>query len=88
MNSPTKPCSCRSCTNGGQACDTSPETFRGDLPPVAVGYLDDRSRWFYPSLKPIGFWGWAETAAVLLLCLPVLVVFGPLVLVLRAFDKE
>lgn len=56
-------------------------------PPVAGGYLDDRSKWFYPPLKPVGFWAWLETGLLLLLCLPVLIVFGPIVLVLRAILK-
>ncbi len=57
-----------------------------DYPPVALGRLDDRSRWHWLD-KSNGWLDWMLTACVVVLAVPVLLVFGPIVLALRAMLK-
>jgi hypothetical protein len=56
-----------------------------DHPPVALGRLDDESRHVWLSPRPVGVLDWIETVCLVVLALPVLVTFGPVVLALRAF---
>lgn len=56
-----------------------------DYPPVALGRLDDESKHVWLSPRPVGCLDWIETVCLCVLALPVLVTFGPVVLVLRAF---
>ena len=37
--------------------------------------------------KPEGFTDWTLTVCMLVLAIPVVIVFGPIVLVVRAFDR-
>lgn len=57
-------------------------------PPVALGYLDDESRWLWISPRPVGLMDWALMIVVSVLALPVLIVFGPIVAVLRIFGGK
>ena len=58
-----------------------------DYPPVALGRLDDRSRWHWLSPRPVGTVDWTLTLCVIVLAIPVVVVFGSIVLIVRAFDR-
>ncbi len=58
-----------------------------DYPPVALERLDDRSGWRRLSPRPVGAVDWTLTVCVLVLAIPVLVVFGPLVWIIRAYDR-
>ncbi len=58
-----------------------------DYPPVALGRLDDESKHVWLSPRPVGWWEWIETVALIVLALPVLLTFGPIVLVLRALNR-
>ena len=57
-------------------------------PPLALGRLDDTSRHVWLSPRPVGLFDWCLTVCVVVLALPVLLTFGPIVLVLRAKDGE
>ncbi len=59
-----------------------------DHPPVALGRLDDESKHVWLSPRPVGWCDWIETVCLVVLALPVLVTFGPVVLVLRAFGGK
>ena len=57
-----------------------------DYPPVALGRLDDRSGWHW--LDDSDSWlDWTLTACVVVLAIPVVVVFGPVVWIIRACDR-
>ena len=58
-----------------------------DHPPVALGRLDDRSGWRWLSPRPVGAVDWTLCACMIVLALPVVVVFGPLVWIIRACDR-
>ena len=58
-----------------------------DYPPVALERLDDRSGWRWLSPRPVGAVDWILTVTLCVLALPVLLVFGPIVLVLRTIDR-
>ncbi len=55
-----------------------------DLPPIALGRLDDESKYVWLSPRPVGWCDWIETVCLVALALPVLLTFGPIVLALRA----
>ena len=50
---------------------------RQDDPPVALGRLDESDGWL----------DWTLTACVVVLAIPVVVVFGPIVWIIRAYDR-
>ena len=59
---------------------------RQDYPPVALGRLDDRSGWHW--LDDSDSWlDWTLTACVVVLAIPVVVVFGPVVWIIRTYDR-
>ncbi len=58
-----------------------------DYPPVALGRLDDESKHVWLSPRPVGWLDWILTLGLCVLAVPVLVTFGPIVLVLRAVLK-
>ena len=53
-------------------------------PPLALGRLDDTSRHVWLSHRPVGWVDWTLTMCVVVLAVPVLLTFGPVVLALRA----
>ncbi len=57
-----------------------------DYPPVALGRLDDRSGWHWLSPRPVGIADWTLCACMIVLAIPVVVVFGPVVWIIRAYD--
>ena len=52
-------------------------------PPIALGRLDDRRGWRWLSPRPVGWLDWTLTLCLCVLAVPVLITFGPIVLVLR-----
>ena len=58
-----------------------------DYPPVALGRLDDRSRWRWLNPRPAGVLDWTLTLCLCVLAVPVLIVFGPIVLLARIIDR-
>ena len=63
-------------------------TDHNDYPPVALGRLDDRSRWHWINYKPDGWLDWTLTAAVVALaCVPFLLLYCPLWWALRRIVK-
>ena len=60
---------------------------RQDYPPVALGRLDDRPGWRWLSPRPVGVADWTLTLCMLVLAIPVVIVFGPLVWIIRACDR-
>ncbi len=60
---------------------------RQDYPTVALGRLDDRSGWCWLSPRPVGAVDWTLCACMIVLALPVVAVFGPLVWIIRACDR-
>ena len=64
-------------------------TNHNDYPPVALGRLDDRTRWHWIGTdKPDGWFDWTLTAAVVALaCVPFLLLYCPLCWVLRRIVK-
>ena len=58
-----------------------------DYPPVALGRLDDRSGWRWLSPRPVGVADWLLTLCIVVLAVPVLLIFGPITLALRAVLK-
>ena len=62
---------------------------RQDYPPVALGRLDDESRWHWLDGKPSGCFDWALTlllAAVA--CIPFLLVYVPITWALRTILRK
>ena len=61
-----------------------------DHPPVAIGRLDDRSRWHWLGTdKPDGWFDWTITALlVTVACVPMLLVYCPICWVVRAITRK
>jgi len=57
-----------------------------DYPPVALGRLDDESRWHWLD-ESDGWLDWTLTACVVVLAIPVVVAFGPVVWIIRTYDR-
>ena len=55
-----------------------------DYPPIALGRLDDKSRWVWLSPRPVGVVDWCFMVVLCVLAVPVFIVFGPITLALRA----
>ena len=60
---------------------------RQDHPPVALGRLDDRPGWCWLSPRPVGAVDWTLCVCMIVLSLPVVAVFGPLVWIIRACNR-
>ncbi len=61
-----------------------------DYPPVALGRLNDRSRWHWLGTdKPDGWLDWTITALIAAVaCVPMLLVYCPLCWVVRAITRK
>ena len=59
-----------------------------DYPPVVLGRLEDRSGWRWIDPKPIGVLDWTLCVAMFVLAIPVVVVFGPVVWIIRLADRK
>ncbi len=70
------------------SCQNGEQTEDAKYPPVVLGRLDDRSGWRWIDPKPIGVVDWTLTALMVVLAIPVVVMFGPVVWIIRLFDRK
>ncbi len=62
---------------------------RQDYPPVALGRLDDKSRWHWLDDKPDGWLDWTLTVAlVAVCCVPMLLVVCPACWAIRTIARK
>ncbi len=61
-----------------------------DYPPVALGRLDDRSRWHWLGAdRPDGWLDWTFTAFIVAIaCVPMLLVYCPICWAIRAITRK
>lgn len=59
-----------------------------DRPPVALGRLNDESKHVWLSPRPVGVFDWVMTLGLCVLAVPVLVVFGLILVFIWIFGGK